>query len=312
MNPTGQGEPGYSYILVNATMNEYVTTLDNSDVWESMTLRANDSEKHTVSLQLTLCLSTFEAQELNIHATRHASVVREPTLSWNISTAAYNTEAVLRQLGADVSSIDNSERGIFNLAPRSWEWLSRPNYLSMSGGTWSTTSALENIAYTNRMYSGMINDAQYSILAHMARLTRNPALALQAYLSNLCAIAYYDRITLFDAAAPSSQTRLVQVTRPLGSAGYIAVLSTLSFHLLIVLIIVITFYRVGKLSRIGNAWSAISQVLGPATEEWIRDADMVDERTVKKWLKARGQHKTLVQVQDIDGHVQISYKDKTS
>jgi hypothetical protein len=172
--------------------------------------------------------------------------------------------------------------GFFNLAPRSWEWLSTPEFLSLSGGTRLTTSTLENTAYTNCKYGGMINDARYSILAQLARLTRNPALALQAYLSNSCGIAYYDRITLFDTAAPSSQTRLVQVTRPLGSAGYIAVLSVLSFHLLIVLIIVITFYRAGKLSRIGNAWSVISQVLGPATEQWIRDADMVVERTVKK------------------------------
>ena len=107
----------------------------------------------------------------------------------------------------------------------------------------------------------------------MASFTANPALAVQAFFTNLCAITYYDRIIMFDTAAPSSQVSLAQVIRPLGWAAYIAVVSVALLHLLLVLLTTLIFWRAGKLSRVGNAWTAISQTLGPSTEDWIKDAD---------------------------------------
>jgi hypothetical protein len=37
----------------------------------------------------------------------------------------------------------------------------------------------------------------------------------------------------------------------------------------------------------------------------IKDADLVDDRTVRLWLRDRGFHKRLVQVEDCQGSVQI-------
>ena len=79
---------------------------------------------------------------------------------------------------------------------------------------------------------------------------------------------------------------------------------------MLVLLIVLVFLRWGKLSRMGNAWAAVSQLLGPATEPWIRDADTVDDKMVRKWLMARGKHNTLVQLEEVDGRVLIVSKDK--
>ena len=83
-------------------------------------------------------------------------------------------------------------------------------------------------------------------------------------------------------------------------------------HLLLVLLTTLIFWRAGKLSRVGNAWTAISQILGPSTEDWIKDADTVDDKMVKKWLKARGLHETLVRVKDVQGHVQLVQKNTVS
>ena len=247
---------------------------------------------------------------MEIHATRPASIPPEPALFWNTATASYNTSAVLRQLGAGESSVSIAVRGIFDLAPRSWKWPTPPEFIAITGGTFSTTSALDSMPAAK--YERYINQAQYSVFTQMARFTANPALALQAFFTKLCAITYYDRIIMFDTAAPSSQVSLVQVIRPLGWAAYIAVVSVALLHLLLVLLTTLIFWRAGKLSRVGNAWTAISQILGPSTEDWIKDADTVDDKMVKKWLKARGLHETLVQVKDVQGHVQLVQKNTVS
>lgn len=309
MEPKGQEELGPTYLLINATMTESVTDLEGSDVWETLSLQAEDSTSDNVSLQLTVCMTAFEAQEMEIHATRQAPVPPEPALTWNTTTAAYKTETVLRQLGAGTPSVSIAERGVFDLEPRSWQWPEKPEYIDLTGGTFSTTSALDAISSSDRMYFGFLGDAQYSVLAQMASSTADPALALQAFFTTLFAISYYDRIIMFDTAAPSSQVSLVQVTRPLGWTAYTIVVSVVALHLLLVLITTLIFYRAGKLSRMGNAWAAISQVLGPPTENWIRNADIVDDKRVKTWLKARGLHKTLVQVEAVQGRVQLVQKE---
>ena len=86
-----------------------------------MSSGANDSTLYPVTLQITLCMTAFEAQEMEIHATRPASIPPEPIMFWNTVTAAYNTSAVLLQLGAGKSRFSTTERGIFDLAPRLWQ-----------------------------------------------------------------------------------------------------------------------------------------------------------------------------------------------
>jgi hypothetical protein len=144
----------------------------------------------------------------------------------------------------------------------------------------------------------------------MASSTTDPALALQAFFTTLLAITYYDRITMFDVAAPSSGVSLIQVIRPLGWTAYIIVISAVLLHLLLVLLTTLMFYRAGKLSWIGDSWPAISQIFGPAAEGWIRHADAVDDKKVKMWLRARGLERTLVQVKDSQVRVQLVPKNK--
>jgi hypothetical protein len=302
MDPKDQEQRGDSYIIINATMTEAVTDLDGFDVWEYVSLQANDATRgwsNHVDLQITLCMTTFQAQELELKATRSESNTREPDLSWNKTNG-----------GAMLSNDTKAGRGIFDLFPRSWQRKGSRDIVYE--GIWETTSALDAIKYAGDIYSGMINNAQYSVFAQMARSTRDPALALQAFLSNLCAMAYYDRISMFGKAAPSTQVHLVQVNRPIGGTGFIIVVTVLGVHLFLVLVVICGFYFAEHLSRIGNAWVAISQVLGPATEDWIKDADLVDDKAVKAWLKNRGLHKSLVQVEEFQGRVQIVKKAEVS
>lgn len=81
MNPSGEEDLGHSFILINATMTEDVTTLDSADVWDSVSLPANDSATGHVTAQLTLCMLAFEAQDMEVHAARPASAPPEPELT---------------------------------------------------------------------------------------------------------------------------------------------------------------------------------------------------------------------------------------
>ncbi|KAH7153377.1 hypothetical protein EDB81DRAFT_931852 [Dactylonectria macrodidyma] len=312
MEREGQEQLGGTYLLINATMVDAVTELDGSDVWESMTLKpVGTSVYEGVSLQFTLCMTAFAAQDMDIEATRPALITPEPALLWNTLTATYDAEAVLRQLGANTSSVPIAERGIFDLASRSWQ---RPpedqDPLDLSSGTFSTTRALGMV--NDDVYGETVNNAQYSIFALMASSTANPALALQAYFTTLCAVSYYDQITMFDTAAPSSQLSLVQVTRPLGWTAFSIVVSVVVLHCLLIFLVTLIFQHAGSLSQIQNAWASVSQLLGPTTDDWIKGANNVDDKTVELWLKARGLQKTFVGVGDVQSRVQLVEKHKVT
>lgn len=64
-------------------------------------------------------MTAFEAQEIEIDATRPVSFPPEPTILWDTLTASYNIKDVQRQLGARISRGSTTDRGIFDLAPRS-------------------------------------------------------------------------------------------------------------------------------------------------------------------------------------------------
>ncbi|KAI1047608.1 hypothetical protein LB505_012691 [Fusarium chuoi] len=318
MQSESKEELGMSYLLLNATVADAVTDLDGSDAWASLTLPNSDidngnsqdtSGKDSVVVQFTLCMTAFEGQEMEVDVTRPETFVPEPTMHWDTASASYDIREVQQQLGASLPRYSTTKRGIFDLTPRSWKWPKRPEFVDLTGGAFSTTDALELVGSDN-IYEGMVNDAQYAILAYITAYTRDPALALQAYFTTLCAICYYDRIIMFDTAAPSSQVSLVQVTRPLGWTVFIIVAGIAVVHILLVLVVIFIFRRAGSFSRIENAWTTISQLLGPATESWIRDADTVDDKTVKSWLRDRGLDKTLVRIEHVQGRVQLAEKDK--
>jgi hypothetical protein len=262
----------------------------------------------SVTVQVTLCMTAFAAQDVNVTAYRKTPFPAEPTVSWDVNKAVWAADDVLRQLDSKRSI---EERGIFELDISLYDGGNITfSYDTHRTNDLATVAALDKVK--DGISVGRVNKLQYTVFSQMAATTGNPALALQAYFTTLCAIAYYDRIPTFDVAAPSTRVLLTQVTRPLGWAGYIIVLSVLVVHLLLVVIITLIFLRTGKLSRVGNAWAVVSQLLGPETEAWIRDVDTLDDKAVKKWLKARGKHGVLVQLEEVEGRVVVVSKDKMS
>ncbi|KAF4447978.1 hypothetical protein F53441_8569 [Fusarium austroafricanum] len=290
MQSSHKKQLGNSYVIVNATLLDAMGDFDDSSLWEPIT--RSDS-----------------AQKMEVNATRTTPILPEPSLPWDASTATWNTNSVLQQLGGVTPEIPTTDRGVFDLAPRSWQWRKQPSDLDLTGDAMETTEGLHMVG-SDPLYQGMMNSAQYSIFGDVAMSTNNPALALQAFFTRLCSICYYDRITMFDAVGPSLQVSLTQVTRPLGWTAFIIVAAVTVLHLVLVLSVILIFRRAGNLSRIQNAWASVSQLLGPVTEDWIRDADTVDDKTVKAWLEGRGLNKTLVGVEHVQGRVHLVEKEK--
>jgi hypothetical protein len=254
-------------------------------------------------------MTTFEAQEMEINATRAASSAPEPTVLWNTSTATYDIKEVQRQLGAGIPRGSTADRGIFNLASRSWKWNKRPEFMILTGGAFSTVRALEAVGLDD-MYKTTLNAAQYSIFTSIATYTADPSLALQAYFTTICALCYYDRITMFDKAVASLQVSLVQATQLLGWTAFIIVAGMTVLYLLLVLVIISLFRRAGSLSQIGDAWASVSQLLGPTTDSWIRNAGAVKDSMIKSWLKDNGLDRILVRVEYSQTCVELVKKEK--
>ncbi|RGP80791.1 hypothetical protein FLONG3_1132 [Fusarium longipes] len=298
---------GDTYIILNATSSEAVGNLENYGLWDTVTV--SDPGIRSIFFEITMCMSTFQAQRLEIDATRPISSLSEPTLVWNAPVGRWDTRAVLRQLGVATSKESTAERGLFDLAPRPWHWSIQPDYIDLTGDAKETVDGLSRLEDTP-LYAGMVSDAQFSIFRDAAMSKNNPALALQAFFTRLCSICYYDRISMFDAVGPSREVAMVQVTRPLGWTAFIIVVVVVVAHLVWVIIITVIFRRSGTLSSIENVWASISQLLGPVTDDWIKDADTVDDKEVELSLKQRGLDKVLVGITRVENRVYLLSKEE--
>jgi hypothetical protein len=70
---------GEFFIIINATLAEAVGDLNNSDVWKSIIL-SDSTLVITALLQVTLYMTSFESQRLEVNATRTTSIPPEPSI----------------------------------------------------------------------------------------------------------------------------------------------------------------------------------------------------------------------------------------
>ncbi|KAK2685419.1 hypothetical protein QWA68_015621 [Fusarium oxysporum] len=287
-------------------MLEAVGDLDDTGVWESITV-SDPSSNTTVLLQATLYMTSFQAQGMENNATRTTPRLAEPSLVWDPPTAKCNTKTVLQQLGTTTSEIPIAQRRTFHFASPLRR--KQPNSL-VSGDSMETNDGMYSADW-DPLYAGMVNSAQFSIFSDVAMCTKNPAIALQAYFTRLCSICF-DRIAMFDMVGSSMQVSLVQATRQLGWSAFISVLVVVMTHLILVLLVILMSRLSGVPGRFQNVWASISQLLGSVTEDWIREADTVDDKTVELWLNDLGLHNVLLGIEYVQCRVYLVNKQKVS
>ena len=304
MEPPGDYIFGRPVLLLNATQTANVTTLEGSDFWETFSLTSiidNHSYSDAVTFQATLCMTSFMAQNLYISATRSSPVRAEPSLQWDATKDIYNFDYVFSQFGSKNENM--SERGIFNLEERRWVWDDRPEYPSINGAGLSTTLAIDNLPA--QIWGLSTNEVQAAFFRYLIETTANPAFVLQSFYTMLMTICYYESLIKFDDYDYAGQLMLTPVLQPTGWAAYIAVVGVVVLHLILTFAISIMFAVYGKLSIVGNAWTVISQGSFGAADPWVKEADLVTDKTIKKRMKARGSHEQFVYISQCEGRVQL-------
>jgi hypothetical protein len=281
---------------------------------EWLILHTNDTQ---LSFSLTLCYQNIQTQDASIDAWRSTDGNIEATSRWDRITATFDTLAPRRQLGAIApkETLTPSDRGIFTLrAKPSWDamygevptstvpeqilngvFASYPgSNRSMALCSYCTSSANIN---TNIEYAAVFQD--------ILKDAQSPALAIQALITTLIGMSYYDYIVQFDVDAPGTIVSNTSVLKPTGRKPFILVLAVITTHLFLVALVTVIFAIGGKHSLIGNAWSVVAQLQSPEIVAWIAKADKMNDRAVEKIMKAAGSDGVLVGVGDVGCHMRL-------
>jgi hypothetical protein len=232
--------------------------------------------------------------------------------TWDHHAGSYNTAPSRLQLG--VSSPDNTttnHRGIFTLDPRSkWEEFHiPPNTPGTPGNTLGTEptffssilGGFPSLPITNLNYTfdpGVILSRNTPIIyfgnAHMTHVdlfqdtlitTSSPALALQALLTRICQMAYYDQLVKLDRPVVATTAFSLTATVPVQWTFFVLGVALIVIHSIIVMVVVVVFVISTEISFIGSYWQTVSQVVSKETQSILEVADQMDDDDVRKWAK---------------------------
>ncbi|TVY64924.1 hypothetical protein Focb16_v016514 [Fusarium oxysporum f. sp. cubense] len=91
-----------------------------------------------------------------------------------------------------------------------------------------------------------------------------------------------------------------------------SVLVVVMTHLILVLLVILMSRLSGVPGRFQKVWASISQLLRSVTEDWIREADTVDDKIVELWLNDLGLHNVLLGIEYVQCRVYLVNKQKVS
>jgi hypothetical protein len=256
--------------------------------------------EYNVKLSLTLCYADYTNQDLRVHATsignRTEPVVRR-------TTENYDTQGVRSQLGATIPKESPEDRGIMSLEPMTWDNSSLTFHI---GGDYLLDAAFSGqLAYGSYKSvcnlcdlgsTGRVNRILVTVFQDIVRNTGSTALALQAHLTSLVQMAYYDNIQEFEDVAPAQLQSFIQVLMPRSFNGLIAVTSVICVHWLLVFVALGQFIYWTRYSMLGNAWQTVTQLHSSDTEPVFAMPSVVSDKSVEKVLSANVGNTTRVMI----------------
>ncbi|KAF4958661.1 hypothetical protein FGADI_2209 [Fusarium gaditjirri] len=317
--------PGGMYLIINTTgahgdWNEVnnagrnlriETVAQDKSEWTTL-----ESDVKGLSFVMTLCSFDPVVQDMNITATRIKGSA-EPMARWLTSTSTYDTGAIQVQLGGTKHHLSYDDRGIFKLA-RMDSWLTPPSIIHR-GTYWESSPAppADPQYILFGAFDGLPGGGGFSINlmgpddsgdANGIRLTRlhgevfketikatgSAAWAIQALITSLYSMAYYDYIFQFDIPAPAELKVEQVVTRPVSVKFLIVVLALLSLHLALMIFATLWFSQRAKDGLIGGSWAAVARISGQPTDDWLAKASTRTDTEISKGLKNVGQQVKLV------------------
>jgi hypothetical protein len=312
------GNPAFNvtdaYILVNTTSGspDWINVLNRTQNASNITFKTSNNGPWTnvqlspesMNISFTLCFNKPYAINFIVPVASNANV-SEP----NLDLAGYGkfrTDSIRHQLQATGERVSAEDRGLFALPPpstlRKLNNITRPNdkeetYASRIGDfvpRFEGASALmvsEGIGASKK--SNVVHPAQVALFQDILRSTQNPAVALQAALTVLFSVRYYESFYAFAEAAPGTFTYSVLSTAPIRWTGFIIVAVTIAIHLVLQVVGFTLFLTSTKYSDIGNCWKAIAQVVSEDTLPCITEAADATEGHAKEWMGRRYGEKNI-------------------
>lgn len=277
------------------------------------TILSNGSA-HIEALRISACLTNIATQTLTVGMSSTSDNL-EPRTAWNHHTESFNTEPSRLQLGvsspANTSSIIH--RGILTLEPRSqWESFHIPagtpglSTLELGEDPSSFFAAIlnfPNFLITNLSYTfdsgvtlsrkiptisfGNAHPTLVDLFQDTLITTASPALALQALLTRICQMAYYEQLVKLTSPIPAVTAFSLTATIPVRWTGFILGMVLILVHSVIVVVVVVLFMRSTEISIIGSYWQTVAQVVSKDTVPILEEADRMDDKAVKEWAKQK-------------------------
>lgn len=247
-----------------------------------------------VSVALSLCFATAVGNSSYVNITTQASH-QEPTLGWDIQSGDFDTYPIRRQLGV-LPGVQASfrDRGVLALNPKFDLTKSGSNTtvqwerMTIEDGFWPNRSAamcsycMFTDDETGNDYSFWTHRDLVALFQDTLVSTKNPALALQAHYFTLLQMAYYDSLTVADVTTEAELVLFEQTLMPRSWRGYTIFASVIFCHLLCVLLAVVLFSTLTKLSRLGNSWQSIGQAVTSETETVLENSTTLSDSEVRK------------------------------
>ncbi|EXA34391.1 hypothetical protein FOVG_14373 [Fusarium oxysporum f. sp. pisi HDV247] len=289
--PYTASSPGGMYLIINTTgahtdWNEVnnagrnlriETVVQDKSEWTTL-----ESDVKGLSFVMTLCSFDPVVQDMNITATRTKGGA-EPMARWLNSTSTYDTEAILAQLGGTKDHLSYDDRGIFKLAKKE-SWLTPPSIIDR-GTYWESSPAPPADPYyiLSGAFDGLpggggylinlfgpddsgdangirLNRLHGEVFKETIKATGSAAWAIQALVTSLYSMAYYDYIFQFDIPAPAD----------------------------------LKAEQRAKDGLIGGSWAAVARISGQPTDDWLAKASTMTDTEISKGLQNVGQQVKLV------------------
>jgi hypothetical protein len=244
---------------------------------------------YNVNVSLSMCYADYNFFDVQIEASTTSNLTEYSVVADN--SGQYNSTDVRYHLGAVIPSTTPEKRGIMLLESMPWEKLPDQSLQS-----YNTTSYLMSDFMTDRLQYGFykslcngcfvdsaerVNRIMVSVFQQICREGGNAALALQAQLTTILQMAYYNNIVEFDTVAPAQLQSFVQVLSPRSLTGLIVVTCILCLHFFLIVAAIGQFLYRTQYSMLGNAWQTVMQLYAPDTEPIFAMPSVISDSEMK-------------------------------
>ncbi|KAF4996141.1 hypothetical protein FDECE_12565 [Fusarium decemcellulare] len=127
-----------------------------------------------------------------------------------------------------------------------------------------------------------------SLFQSIIQQTEDPALAVQALITRLYQMSYYDWLPDYDQRYPVETVHTTERLIPARWVGLGIVLGLVGLHFALVIITIAVFATLTETSTLGNTWQTVAQIISPQTREIIESADDMTDKGVEMWVKEMG------------------------